>query len=59
MTPKRKEPVAELFVVVSHDGYLCNFADCREIAKEMTAECEHGHEQPHRVVAYRRARMKP
>lgn len=54
-----KKPAKTIYIVVSDDGYLCNFADSPEVAREMTKECEHGHDEPHRVVKYVRLEAKP
>lgn len=45
-----KRPTKWLWVRVSRDGYLCDFAD---MASSLISDCEHGHEEPHRVVKYR------
>lgn len=55
---KRRRPVPSIYVVVSADGYLCNFADSEEVASDMCeGECEHGHDEPHRVYRYSRRRL--
>jgi hypothetical protein len=47
-----------IFVVVSHDGMLCDLADTYAVALEMRTECHHRHEEPHRVVPYERAAIR-
>lgn len=55
-----KKPVKTIYVVVSDNGLLCDFADTLEVAHDMVAElardgCSLHHDQPHRVVEYARS----